>query len=102
MQLNWLDLYLKLRKRMAPQICGCGTLRRFSDHQDVARHPSAVDLADYMLASGRRLAETIGLATSRSSFRARLKPPMSMIGRLVRELRGLAEDDIKIVEEATT
>jgi len=66
----------------------------------LSRHPSMVVHADYMLASSRRLAETIGLPYEKTLLSRQIEATDKQIDRLVYELYGLTEDEIAIVEEA--
>jgi hypothetical protein len=56
--------------------------------------------ADGMLAFGRRLSESIDLATRRPSSRGRTRRRIRQIDALVYELYGLLEEEVAIVEVA--
>jgi hypothetical protein len=84
-----------------------GDLRRipvpnvdFSDPEDAARHDRMVELVERMLELHERLAEA-RIERERTVIGAQISATDRQIDRLVYELYGLTDDEIKIVEEAT-
>jgi hypothetical protein len=72
----------------------------FSDPQDVARHDKMVSLVERMLDLHKRLAETKA-GHEKTLLQRQIEATDKQIDRLVYELYGLTEEEIKIVEEAT-
>ena len=72
----------------------------FSDPQDVARHDQMVGLVERMLDLHKRLAETKA-GHEKTLLQRQIEATDKQIDRLVYELYGLTEEEIKIVEEAT-
>ena len=72
----------------------------FSDPQDVARHDKMVSLVERMLDLHKRLAETKA-GHEKTLLQRKIEATDKQIDRLVYELYGLTEEEIKIVEEAT-
>lgn len=72
----------------------------FSDPQDVARHDQMVSLVERMLDLHKRLAETKA-GHEKTLLQRQIEATDKQIDRLVYELYGLTEEEIKIVEEAT-
>ena len=72
----------------------------FSDPKDVARHDRMVELVERMLELHERLAEA-KIERERTVIGAQISATDRQIDRLVYELYGLADDEIRIVEEAT-
>ena len=72
----------------------------FSDPEDVARHDKMVSLVERMLNFHKRLAET-KTAHEKTLLQRQIEATDKQIDRLVYELYGLTEEEIKIIEEAT-
>ena len=72
----------------------------FSDPADVARHDKMVSLVERMLDLQKRLAET-KTSHEKTFLQRQIEATDKQIDRLVYELYGLTEEEIKIVEEAT-
>ena len=72
----------------------------FSDPQDVARHDQMVSLVESMLDLHKRLAETKA-GHEKTLLQRQIEATDKQIDRLVYDLYGLTEEEIKIVEEAT-
>lgn len=73
----------------------------FSDPADVARHDKMVSLVERMLDMHKRLTETKA-GHEKTLLQRQIEATDKQIDRLVYELYGLTEEEIKIVEEATT
>jgi type I restriction-modification system DNA methylase subunit/fido (protein-threonine AMPylation protein) len=72
----------------------------FSDPADKSRHDQMVSLVERMLESHRRLAEAVAPA-DKERLQRQIDATDQEIDRLVYDLYGLTEDEIKIVEEAS-
>jgi len=72
----------------------------FSDPLDVARHDQMVGLVDRLLDLHKRLAETKA-GHEKTLLQRQIEATDKQIDRLVYELYGLTEGEIRIVEEAT-
>jgi type I restriction-modification system DNA methylase subunit len=73
----------------------------FSDPEDVARHDRMVGLVEWMLELHERLAEA-KIERERTVIGAQISATDRQIDRFVYELYGLTDDEVRIVEEATT
>jgi len=73
----------------------------FSDPADVARHDKMVSLVERMLDLHKRLAET-KTSHENTLLHRQIEATDKQIDRLVYELYGLTEEEIRIIEEATT
>jgi hypothetical protein len=73
----------------------------YSDPEDVTWHDRMVELVERMLTLHERLAET-KIERERTVIGAQISATDRQIDRLVYELYGLTDDEIGIVEEATT
>jgi len=72
----------------------------FSDPEDAARHDKMVSLVERMLDLHKRLAE-MKAGHEKTLLQRQIEATDKQIDRLVYELYGLTEEEIKIVEEAT-
>ncbi len=72
----------------------------FTNPQNVARHDQMVSLVERMLDLHKRLAETKA-GHEKTLLQRRIEATDKQIDRLVYELYGLTEEEVKIVEEAT-
>jgi type I restriction-modification system DNA methylase subunit len=72
-----------------------------SNTQDVARHDKMVELVERMLTLQERLADT-KIEQERTVVQRQLNATDRQIDRLVYDLYGLTDEEIKIVEEATS
>ena len=71
----------------------------FSDPADVARHDKMVSLVERMLDLHKRLTET-KIAHEKTHLQRLIEATDDQIDRLVYELYGLTEEEIRIIEEA--
>jgi len=71
----------------------------FTDRADKARHDRMVELVEQMLALHKQLA-TAKTAHAKTNLQRQIDATDAQIDKLVYELYGLTEDEIKIVEEA--
>jgi hypothetical protein len=102
----WIDRFYDQRKTF-PKIKGTYLKKLpirtvdFSDPDDVVRHDQMVELVERMLGLHERLAEA-RIEGERTVFGHQISATDRQIDRLVYELCGLTDEEIKIVEEATT
>ena len=73
----------------------------FSDPEDVARHDRMVQLAEKMLELNKKLADTKA-GHQKTLLQRQIEATDRQIDQLVYELYDLTEDEIKIVEDATS
>ena len=101
----WIDRFYDQRKTF-PKIKGTYLKKLpiraidFSDPEDVARHDQMVGLVEWMLELHKRLAGA-RIERERTVIGHQISATDRQIDRLVYELYGLTDEEIKIVEEAT-